>query len=516
MNRVFSGRFVLLLVLMSLLSFTCPAVRAKATAAGDAAPAPEAQEASSPAPDPNVGPAAAQPGSVVVARIGDYAITRDELRDRLLQEIRPREEDIIEEAEPVTAETTLRKMLAEKAMMMEGRRLGYLEDEMIRTSIERSERQQLIRLLLENYLREHMSVDEAEVTRAREANPKLTPEQARTAVQRATASRVLDKFYSGLLEKYQVKKVKENLAEAAKVHERLLNRPAQPRGRGEFWIKNSQVRNELSEQEKALVLATYEGGQFTLYEWFQALSSIVPPRRPTDLNAPEGVEKLLDRALQGPILAAEARARGYDKDQQLRSRIRELEDQRLLYKVQEEKTKDIEEPNAVQIKAYFESNQGKFADPPSLKVDQVWCEDLPTAEKARKMLDEGADFAAVKSDHSLQKGVEPHSVYPGGEGLFWAELWKAEPNQVVGPIRGFYSDGVRWRVVKVLERTPAKVPPYSEQLASRVKWAMISRRRQEVLDNYQKELLEKYAHEIFLERIKEMDPLELAMQRDRK
>ena len=454
----------------------------------------------------------AQETETVVARIGEYTITQEELKARLLQDIRPREDDNLEDPKPVTAEATLRKMVAEKAMSMEGRKLGYLQDEIIQSSIERIEHQQLVRMLLENYVSENMSIDESQIDRVQKADPNMSREQATAVIQRSVVTRLLEKFYNSLLKKFQLTKVEKNFAEAVRIHQRLLLRPATPRRRGEYWIKNSQVREELSDAETALVLATYKGGQFTLKDWFKALCNIVPPRRPANLNTAAGLEQLLDQALRTPILVAEARARGYDKDETLRSRIRQVEDQRLFYKVQEQKTKGIDEPTAEQIKACFEKDKERFGQNATLKVDEIWCEDLATAKKVKGLLGEGEDFETVKKDHSLRKDGKAHNVYPGGEGLFWTQLWKGEPNDVLGPVKGFYESGLRWRVVKVLEKTPAKVPEYSEQIANRVKWAMVARERQRVLAEYRKELLQKYPHKIFDDRIKGMDPLEIAME----
>jgi hypothetical protein len=38
-------------------------------------------------------------------------------------------------------------------------------------------------------------------------------------------------------------------------------------------------------------------------------------------------------------------------------------------------------------------------------------------------------------------------------------------------------------------------------------------RRQRLLEDYREELLKKYPHEIFRDRIKDMDPLEIAMSK---
>ncbi len=76
--------------------------------------------------------------SNIVARIGDYAITGQELEKRLMTELRPRGyENYNEQAEPVDAETVLMKMIAEKAMFSEARKLEFLKEETFGASIKR-------------------------------------------------------------------------------------------------------------------------------------------------------------------------------------------------------------------------------------------------------------------------------------------------------------------------------------------------------------------------------------------
>lgn len=452
----------------------------------------------------------------IVGRIGDFAILKDDLARRLLQELRPQEAEFYRPAEPVTAEAVLRKMLAEKAASLEGRRLGYLEDEQIHTNVAQFEQQQLVRKLLETELNDKLVVEDSEIDQAMKDNPKATREQAKMVAQRTKALRLMDEYYGQVTERRKLTKRPENLPKAAEIHQRLLTQPREPRGAGEYWIRNSQLSTDLSEEERRLTLAVYEGGEFTLKDWFQMLCNIAPPRRPKDLDKPEGVEKLLDLALRAPVLAAEARSRGYDKDPKLRRDVRTLEDQRLQYKMQEEKTKHIKEPTVEQVKEHFEKDPGRFATNAVLKVDQIWCQDEEVARKIKGMLDEGADFQAMKNEHSLQKDVPVYSLSPGSEGLFWDDLWKGEPNQVLGPVMGFHGSGVKWRIVKIQEKTPAKTQAYSEQLANSVKWTLFGEQRQQALRDFEKELLEKYPHEVYADKIKDLDPLKIALkQQDR-
>jgi hypothetical protein len=465
--------------------------------------------------EPSVGPAApaAKEAEVVVARLGEYTILRKELEERLMRDLRPQEEEFPGPVRPVTAERSLGEILAEKAMCLEGRALGYLKDETIRPLLEEFENGQLARTLLDRQFRDRMNPDAAEVDRAMKANPKLTREQATMVARQALALRLFEAFYNELTQKFHLKKNSDNFAQAAKIHERLLLHPAKPRGPTETWIGEQQVQNELSDEEKNMVLAAYDGGQFTLKDWFLTICNMAPPRRPQDLSTPAGVEKLLSAALRLPLLVAEAKARGLDKDAQLRSDVRRYEDQQLLSKVQSLKTRGIGEPTAEEIKAYFEKNQERFAQAATVKVSQIWCANLEAAQQVKTVLASGNDFETAKKVHSLQKEEPPHMVSAASEGCFWAELCKADPNQVVGPLRGFYGSGLKWRMVKVLEKTPAKAQEYSERLANSIKWTLIADRRQKVLDEYQAELLKKYPPEIFADRIKSLDPLEIATNR---
>jgi peptidyl-prolyl cis-trans isomerase C len=509
--RKISPAVALSFVVLLCLSGSSLMQRVLGGPATESAPTPE--NAAGQAKDPNSGPAT----PVVVARIGDDTILRKDLEERLVRDIRPREEEYASQGKPVTTEAALRGLLGEKAMSLEGRALGYLKDETIRPGLEQFEQQLLARMLLDREFRDRVTADPAQVDQAMKANPKWTREQATAMVQQAVANRLFESYYKGLVDKFHLKKEAGNLAQAAQAHERLLHQPKEKRGQGEFWITNKQVTNELTEQEKKLVLAAYDGGTFTLEDWFLMVCNIAPPRRPQYLSTPAGVEQLLDRALRLPLLVAEARARGYGQDEKLRSEVRRLEDQQLYYKVREVKIKGIPEPTTDQIKAYYEKNQDRFAQPATMKVSQIWCENLAAAQKVKTALAGGGDFEAVRKEQSLQKQQEmPQVVSSAGEGLFWAELWKAEPNQTVGPVRGFYGSGLKWRIVKVMEKTPAKPQPYSEQLGNSVKWALLAEQQQQVLDEYQAELLKKYPHEVFGDRIKDLDPLEIATNREDK
>jgi len=446
--------------------------------------------------------------SNIVASIGDYVITRQELENRLIIELYPRDYDSYnEQAEPPDVEKVLLKMLAEKAMVSEARKQGYLEDEALGASIKQFKERRLVNLLLQKQLEPKLTVTESEIQQKMKADPKLNRERAEVMLKRAKASVLFEQYYQYICQKFQVRKLSENFLKAAQIHQRLLTQPKKPRKMQ--FIHNYQITEELTPEERDIVLATFVNGKITLKDWFDTLCESAPPSRPRDLNAPQGVERLLDRALRMPLLISEATSLGLDNDKSLLQQVRDYEDSRLLSKVRSEKYKEIKEPTADQIFVYYGNNKELFRTDRTLKIDLIWCQDLETARKAKAELDSSEDFESVRQKYSLEKKGKPFNTYPSGEGLFWKDLWKGEPNDIVGPIKGFYQRSIKWRIVRILEKNPGKVKGYSNDMGQRVKERIVSEQRDALLAKYGDELLKKYPYKIYTERIKDIDPLDI-------
>ena len=494
MRNLFSYRLVVFFLwLLAAVSYLC-SVEAYALAE---------QQSNS---ESGINPAAKEP--VIVARIAYYTITRDELAQRLMTELYPYGyEDYEENAEPVDAKTVLMKMLAEKAMIIEARAKGYLKNEAISTSVRRFMERKLVNLLLQKHIQGKIIITEDEITRQMQADPKLDKARAKTLIERAKTNTMLDQYYRRIYSKSGVKKLSQNFPQVIQIHERLLRNPKQPRNVG--FIRTSQVRNDLTEAEKNIVLAQYNNGKVTLKNWFEALCDIVPPRRPRDLNTPQGVDQLLERAMRIPLLVSEAKTLGLDRDKDLLKQVRDYEDRRLLSEALSAKRKELKEPTTEQIIAYFGNNKESFGTSKSLKIDLIWYQDLKTAKQARAACDSGKDFEAVRQQYSLEKKGKPFTTHPSSEGLFWKDLWVGDPNQIVGPVKGFYQQGISWRIVKILEKTPGKEKPYSTDMEGQIRSRIMSEQNKALIAQYGEELLKKYPYQIYPDRIKDIDPLDI-------
>lgn len=455
--------------------------------------------------EPTVKKPAEQPN--IVAEIGDYVITREELEDELVSELRPDRFESDMRTEPVDANAVLMRMVAEKAMVMEGRKRNYLKDGTTRSSLKRFKEEKLVRLLLQAQLQGKIIVTKSEIEEKMKANPKLDQARAEVMLKRLKGRQAVNQFYKELSKKLHVQKVRDNFSKAAQIHERLLHRPKEQR-RG-WWISNRQVRDDLTPEEKNIVLTTYDNGKVTLEDWLDALCQYSPPSRPKDLGTINGVERLLDSVMMTPIFVAEAKSLGLDRDENFLKQVRNREDQILLGKFRREMFKDLKKPTKEEMADYFNKHKEEFMSPDTLKVAQIWCEDLKTAQEVKKELSAGKDFESVREQYSLKKKEQPFSTSARKEGIFFEDLWKGEPNEVAGPVKGFYDDEVKWRIVKILDKKPGKMREYSSGVEREVSNRMRQEERGAILDKYRKELLNKYSYKIYTERIKNIGPLNI-------
>lgn len=496
MTKLFSFSNKLALIFMGLLIAFCHLGAARAQTAGE--PIRQRQPVVKPSAEP----------SNIVARTGDYVITKQELEKRLMMELYPRGYDSYnEQAEPADAETVLMKMIAEKAMATEARKLGFLKDETLGASITRFKERKLTNLLLQKQLQPKLTVTESEIQQKMKADPKLDRARAEAMLKNTKARSLYDQYYKQIYQKFHVKKLSNNFPKAVQIHQRLLTKPKKPRKVP--FIRIYQIKEELTPEEKNIVLATFDNGKITLKDWFDILCESSPPSRPRNLKTPKGVEQLLERALRMPLLVSEAKSLGFDKDKNLLKQVREYEDGRLLSKVKSEKHKEIKEPTIDEILIYFGKDMEAFRTGRTLKIDLIWCQDLKTAQQAKAELDGGKDFESVRQKYSLEKKGKPFNTYPSGEGLFWKDLWKGDPNDIVGPVKGFYRRDIKWRIVKILEKNPGKVKGYSSDIERRVKERIVSEQRDALLAKYGNELLKKYPYQVYTEQIKDIDPLDI-------
>ena len=451
----------------------------------------------------------------IVARIAEYTFAKEELQTKLLTQLRARPEEAMNEDGTINPQPTLRQMIAEKAMIIDAREKNMLDDPLTKSRSREKKEGWLANLLLEAELAPKLSVSEAEVDEKIKTDPKLTRTQARRMLANEKIRKLREEYYQQLQKKLNVQKVTDNLTTAARIYRRLIIESRETQRL--VFVRRDQIE-ALPPKEQNLTLAKFQNGQVTLEYLLWALHRIGPNSRPRDLHTPNGIEKFLDRIMPLAVYVAEAKLQGFDKGEKYLKLVKDFEDTELYRKARNAKVRAVKKPAEDELRPYFDANKDKFKKPDSLKIDQIWCDDLTTAQQVKLQLTSGRDFQQVKQKFSLAKSEKALTTSPNREGIFFDELWRAEPDDIVGPMKGFFAQRTargrpqwqaKWRLVKVLAKTPGKQQDYSDRMKETVSDRIRSERREAALNNYYDQLLKKYPYQIYHDRLKDIDPLNI-------
>ncbi len=453
--------------------------------------------------------------STVVGRIRDHVITRAELEKQVIKEIRVNPDEYVREDGSVDVKAILLKMIAEKGFIVDAGAQGVLEDPYLKSSFKYFREMTLAKLLLKTELQPRIKIAESEIDAKMKSDPKLTRASAKAVLERQKAARLVEQFYQELYKKLDVQKLSGNFGRASSLYLKLLFAPKEKQKMR--FVKKAQIWEDLTLEERNVVLARFENGKVTVEDWLYALVRPAPTKRPRDLNTKEGVEKFLDRAMRLHVFIAEAKLRGLDKDEDYVKQVRDKEDTDIFRKVRTVKLREVKKVTEDEIKPYFDQHKEKFKNPDTINIDQIWCQDLKTAQKVKEELSSGKDFESARQQYSLAKQEKASSTHARREGMFFEELWKGEPNEIVGPVRGFFLNRqtrpaelqVRWRIVKILGKKPGQAREYSSGMEDEVKSWIRYERREEIMAKYRKELLKKYSYKIYSERFKDINPLHI-------
>jgi hypothetical protein len=358
-------------------------------------------------------------------------------------------------------------------------------------------------------IRPTVTVTDEQVAAQMARSPKMTREQAANTVQINLIRATLNQQLKGLLQTMNVQKNKDNIAVAAVLYEKLLTRPKMARSKNMPWVLKEQMLTELTPEQANLKLVEYTGGAMTVLDFMKTIHSMVPVKRPKDLVEPKGVENVLDQSLSGALLVAHIESLGLQKDPEVAQEIRQGEDQRLLSLIVSRMCKSIAQPSKEEIQARFDQIKDQLKPADQVKVQTIWCQDRPTADRVKTALDQGRSFDQLFEEMSLDsKNAGPTHLTASSETVFWSRISSSEPNQVVGPIQGFYRGDLKWRVVKVIEKIPGQPVTLQMNTSDGIYSEIYNHRKEAILKPFQDELLKKYKHTVFESRLKSFDPIE--------
>ena len=192
-----------------------------------------------------------------------------------------------------------------------------------------------------------------------------------------------------------------------------------------------------------------------------------------ELDTPQAKLEFLDQYINSLLLKAKATNAGYDKEPEFRRKLGVITRGMLSQEVIQRDVEATLSISPVDVENFYKAREADFTEPARARIAHILA---PTEDAAVELLakaKETDDFAAFAREHSAAPDakatggeirmplVEGSNVVRGVGTLpeLVKAVFAAEAGQVCG---GVFKSAQGWHVVKVLERTPARVRPYDE------------------------------------------------------
>ena len=238
-------------------------------------------------------------------------------------------------------------------------------------------------------------------------------------------------------------------------------------------------------EQKALVIATYKGGQATVDDLIQKVGSNTAR---VNWNDPQSVSDLLHAIAEPKFLQDDAEAKGFYR-KALRSPAVEAERRRAVTALLEkEEITDKAQPTAADERRFYETHLASFIQPEMRTVREIFFkEDSVKAVRVRERALRGENFTRLALKFNEKESTKPDTgrLGPFEERLFGLIGKTAFALKNVGEVSGVLRVGKSFSVIQLLDVLPSRTKTFEEVQADvkrQTRVTMTDDRRQALQD----------------------------------
>lgn len=212
---------------------------------------------------------------------------------------------------------------------------------------------------------------------------------------------------------------------------------------GEEEISKDQFYDRLVEMYGSQVLDSMITEKIVELEAKKAKISV------TDENVQKELDKMIEQVGGEEMFNYQLAYSGYTMDQMKE----ELKNYLTIVKILEPKIEITDE----EINSYFEENKDRFAQEEEVQASHILVDDEETANKVKKLLDDGGDFAALAKEYSKDGSAQSGGdlgYFTKGEMIqeFEDAAFSMEIGQVSEPVKSEYG----YHIIKVTDKKEAQ------------------------------------------------------------
>ena len=253
---------------------------------------------------------------------------------------------------------------------------------------------------------------------------------------------------------------------------------------------------QLDRSERELVLATWEGGQMTLFEYLNQIKQYPVNVRP-DLDNVDSLRTLVFILKSTDILSYEANAMGIDNDDEFKRKIKLFKEFNMAAVMRSDSIPVPEPPDEVALRQYYVEHPEDFVEPPRVHVYEILLSDELLARKLAKEIKSLAKFKEKAMELTERSGKRGSNGDLGViERKWFPEIFDLARKTPVGKIGGPVVTQGKYSIFYVADKVEEKKKEFLDVKAD-INNIIIDQQKKEAFSNWVEEREKTTKVEIF-------------------
>jgi len=218
---------------------------------------------------------------------------------------------------------------------------------------------------------------------------------------------------------------------------------------------------QLDRIEREMPMATWNGGQMSLYQYLTQLQQVPEQYRP-DLEDYDSVATIIFRLKLNDFLVLEATKRGYDNDPEFKRKLQLFKELSMADIMRSDSLPQPLSPDEAELRQYYEDHRDKYSDPAKVHVYEIMLSDEILANKLAKeikSLEQFKEKASQLTERPAKRGTNGDLGFV--ERKWFPEIFdlakKTPDGKIGGPV---VNSGGKYSIFWVVEKVPERVKDY--------------------------------------------------------
>jgi len=239
------------------------------------------------------------------------------------------------------------------------------------------------------------------------------------------------------------------------------------------------------------ILATIDGANITEAE-LDAFIANLPREQQMYAQNPQFRQQCLDEIINIHLFAKMGKEEKLDETQQFKS-FMESAKKDILAQLAMRQVLDAAEVSKEECEAYYEANKTNYKSPEKVNAKHILVKGEEECKAIMQLITSGEkEFEAMAREHSTcGSAAKGGSLGEFGRGQMVKEFEDAAFNAEIGDIVGPVKTQFGYHIIKVEDKTPERIAGF-EQVESRIKRVLVTKKQNEIYAAKAAELREKY------------------------